>query len=206
MGDPITVDLFAEDQAHESFIEAVINRLASEEHKVISLRVRRARGGHGRALAEFSAYQRLMIDGVAGLTRPDLLVIAIDGNCKRATAAKRDIRQAIDPSLGISFIIACPDPHIERWYVADPDSFKEVVGARPKLGRKKCERGYYKAVLSDTLVSAGQQVLLGGIEFASDIVAAMNFYRAGKIERTLKDFLQDARNAIRTIVPRPGAD
>jgi hypothetical protein len=204
MGDPITVDLFAEDQAHEEFIKAIVDRLAAEEQKVISLRVRSARSGHGRALGELSLYQRAVIEGLAGLTRPDLLVVAIDANCKRVAAAKKEITEKIDSSLRNQTVVACPDPHIERWYVADPDSFAQVVGARPKLGRKKCERGYYKSILSGTLASAGHPTTLGGIEFAPELVAAMDLHRAGKTERTLKDFVQDARNAIRTIAPRRG--
>lgn len=204
MGDPIMVDLFAEDQAHEEFIRAVVGRLASEENKTVLLQVRSARGGHGRALTEFSLYQKAVVRGLAGLSRPDVLIVAIDANCKRATAAKREIGESIDPSFQELAVIACPDPHIERWYVADPDSFARVVGARPKLGRKKCERDYYKTILSGTLTAAGHPATLGGIEFAPELVTAMDFYRAGKTERTLRDFVQDARNALRVAAAHRG--
>ncbi len=124
----IAVDLFVEDQAHEAFIKAMINRLAINEDRSISLQVRSARGGHGRALTELSLYQKVVIEGVAGLTRPDLLVVAIDANCQKAGAAKREIEGRIDASFQDNAIVACPDPHIERWYLADPESFARIIG------------------------------------------------------------------------------
>jgi hypothetical protein len=35
--------------------------------------------------------------------------------------------------------------------------------------------------------------LLGGIEFAEDLVASMDLYRAGKNEKSLKHFVDDLR-------------
>ncbi len=57
----LTVDLFAEDRAHEEFLRALIQRLAREETcELWNLRVRSARGGHGRALDELSNYLRMI--------------------------------------------------------------------------------------------------------------------------------------------------
>lgn len=40
MNRTIKIDLFVEDRAHEEFIQAMLLRLASEEHKAISPRIR----------------------------------------------------------------------------------------------------------------------------------------------------------------------
>ena len=197
MGDPIAVDLFVEDRAHEEFIRPMINRLAHEEHTAVSVQVRSARGGHGRATEELSLYQRAV--KVGGVTAPDILVVAIDGNCNRPAAARSGIENQIDARFKACTGIACPDPHIERWYLADPESFAAVVGSRPKLGRKKCERGRYKAILSQAVADAGHPATLGGIEFARELVQAMDLFRAGKTERTLGDFVQEVRNVMRRL-------
>jgi hypothetical protein len=181
----------------------MIRRLADEEHKTVSVQVRSARGGHGRALEELSLYQRAVTLGA--VARPELLVVTIDTNCSRPSVAKKAVEQHIERDLKDRTVVACPDPHIERWYLADPDSFATVVGFRPKPGKRKCERGRYKAILSRAVIAAGHPATLGGIEFATELVQVMDIFRAGKAEGTLKVFLQDARNALRRVAPHEGA-
>ena len=190
MSEALTVDLFAEDRAHEEFIKAVIQRLAQEAGREIRQHVRSARGGHGRAVSEFKAYQASVRDGIGGLRLPDVVCVAIDANCKRFTAAKKSLEEAIlDPFKG-RVIIACPDPHIERWYMSDPESFYKVVGAKPKVTKRKCRRDLYKRELARAVKEGGHPPTLGGIEFAAEIVAAMDLYKAGKSEPSLKHFIQ----------------
>jgi hypothetical protein len=206
MGDPIAVDLFVEDRAHEEFIRPMINRLASEERRAVTIQVRSARGGHGRALEELSLYQKAVSAG--GMTMPEILVVATDTNCSRPGLPRKAVARRIEPDFRDRIVVACPDPHIERWYLADPDSFVTVVGIRPKLGRRKCERGRYKAILSRAVTNAGHPATLGGIEFAAELVEVMDLFRAGKTERTLKDFVQDLRRVMRRLgrgASRPGA-
>lgn len=62
----------------------------------------------------------------------------------------------------------------------------------PKVGRKKCERHRYKTVLARAIVEAGHPPTLGGIEFAREIVEAMDLYRAGRAEASLKHFVDVA--------------
>ena len=50
MSDPLAVDLFVEDLAHEVFVGALVERIAREEEVALSLQARSARGGHPRAL------------------------------------------------------------------------------------------------------------------------------------------------------------
>ena len=157
----------------------------------VEVRVRAARGGHPRVMQELDLYQRAIAQGVAG--RPDLLVVAIDSNCAPYTRARRGIEEGIRTEFRGITVIACPDPHVERWYVADPPSFGQVVGKQPRGGKRKCSRDIYKRRLAEAVAAAGHPVLLGGIEFAEELVASMDLYRAGKTERSLKRFVDDLR-------------
>jgi hypothetical protein len=199
MNKGIRVDLFVEDRAHEEFLLAMLDRIAVEEGKKINVNVRSARGGHGQVLTEFSLYQKSVLKGLAGMNIPDLLVVAIDANCKSFNNAKKEIEAEIQVSYKDRTILACPDPYIERWYLADPDSLMKVIGIRPKVGRKKCQRDYYKGILIRTLREAGYPPTLGGIEFAKEIVQAMDLYRAAKAEKSLKHFLDDIIACIRAL-------
>lgn len=183
------MDVFAEDRAHEEFIQALIERLAGEEGVVVDVRIRAARGGHPQAIAELKLYQRSVVAGVAGLVPPDVLVVVIDANCQPYGAARNRILRAVDQPFRPFTAVACPDPHIERWYLADPVTFARAVGKQPTVGKRKCDRERYKRVLSEAVTSAGHPALLGGIEFAKEIVDAMDLYRAGKAEKSLRHFV-----------------
>jgi len=197
MSSPTVVDIFVEDQAHRDFLVPVLRRLAAEEDVPTIHRVRSAVGGHGRALSELKLYQRLAKDLTPDL--PQLLIVCIDANCSSFAKARKAIKDATGGPFSDRLVVACPDPHVERWYVADPESFKEVVGRTPRVGRKKCVRDYYKNVLARTVRQAGHPVTLGGIEFAQEIVEQMDFYRAGRNDRSLKSFLDGLRNRLRLL-------
>ncbi len=197
MSDQAVIDLFVEDRAHEKFLHAMLRRLAREEERHIEVHVRAARGGHGRAIKELDIYMKSVKKAV--LAVPDLVVVAIDANCRPYRSKRRDIGRIIKAPLEERAVIACPDPHIERWYLADPPSFYETVGSQPKLGKSKCARDLYKARLADAVASGGHPPTLGGIEFAEDLVERMDLIRAGKSEPSLRDFLEDARRLIKSI-------
>jgi len=190
MSDALTIDLFAEDRAHEEFLKAIIGRIARHLEREILLAVRSARGGHGRAAAEFDAYQTSVLYGIGGLRLPAAVCVAIDANCQRFAAASKSIWEAARDQFRDRLIVACPDPHIERWYLADPDSFCRVVGVRPSVTKRKCERSLYKRELARAVTDGGHPPTLGGIEFAAEIVEAMDFYRAGKNEPSLGHFVE----------------
>ena len=190
----LMLDLFAEDRAHEEFLRALIDRLAREETRHVRLRLRAARGGHGRALDELDSYRRLVEKGA--VSTPDLCVVAIDANCSRLSYARKEIEKHLTGPLEQQSVIACPDTHIERWFLADPVSFHEVVGSQPPLGRQKCGRDVYKSLLVKVIRDAGQIPTLGGIEFAQELVAAMDLYRAAKNDRSLALFVEDMRAAL----------
>lgn len=52
------VDLFGEDRAHEQFTRAMILRLAREAGLRLRIHTVSARGGAGKAMWEFSTWQR----------------------------------------------------------------------------------------------------------------------------------------------------
>jgi hypothetical protein len=193
------VDIFVEDRAHEEFIGRMLHRVAIEEQARVSARVVSARGGHGRAIEELKLYQRVVEKGAPGLGPPDLLIAGIDGNCTTFTKARNAIETATRPPLADRLVVACPDPHVERWYLADPESFKDVVGLRPTVAKRKCERDHYKEALAKVLRRAGHPQTLGGIEFAQELVDRMDLYRACKAERSLRIFVNDLRARLRTL-------
>ena len=143
MNKHLNLDLFVEDRAHEALLEPLLLRVAREEGIHVVPQVRTSRGGHARAIREFKAYQHLVEKRVFGRGMPDLLVVAIDGNCETFTQKKTEIARAATEDFRHMLVAACPDPHIERWFLADPDSFHEVVGYRPAVGSAQCERDDY---------------------------------------------------------------
>lgn len=195
MNEPLVADLIVEDRAHEEFLRPLLLRIAEEENVALKVRVRSARGGHVRALEEFRLFQRLIQKGEA--PAPDFVVVGVDGNCVTFAEKREEIRKETEAAFLNRVVAACPDPHVERWYLADPESFLAVVGQRPAVGRKKCVRDHYKQALADAVRRAGHPPTLGGIEFAAELVAAMDLFRAGRGDRSLRAFVDDLRAQLR---------
>jgi hypothetical protein len=112
-------------------------------------------------------------------------------------AKRNEIQQTKAASLSAELVIACPAPHVERWYLADPGSFDIVVGYHPSVGKKKCRRDHYKGLLGDAVKSGGHPPTLGGVEFAAELVEAMDLYRAGRNDHSLRAFVSDLRVRLR---------
>lgn len=180
-----SIDLFAEDRAHELFVSALLRRILGQAGLPFTLNVRSAVGGHGRALTALKTYQRAVLKSAAGLVRPDLLVVIIDANCQGPVEARKAIQAEIVSEAAGETVIACPDPHIERWFFADPEVFARVIGVDQQPGRRKCERGRYKALLKDAVRRAGHFPTVGGVEFAEELVREMDLHRAGRNEPSL---------------------
>jgi len=198
MGAEPRIDLYCEDSGHEQFTRALISRLAREQLGGVPIvETVSGRGGHGRALTEFRGWQRKAQKG--GLTFPDLLVVVIDTNCSSWNEARAEVEGAVDRSLFPRHVVGCPDPHVERWCLADPAGFKLAVGASPRPDPDKCERNVYKRLLRQSIQDAGEPILTNEMEFAPDIVAAMDLYRAGKRQPALGKFVQDLRAAFTTL-------
>ncbi|MBM4328661.1 MAG: hypothetical protein FJ118_16030 [Deltaproteobacteria bacterium] len=197
MNSALPLDMFVEDRAHEHFIRALVARLAAEEKKDVDIRVRSATGGHGKAISEFKMYQALL--DKKGLSAPALIVVAIDANCSKPTAKRKEILDIVPPARRAAVVVACPDPHVERWYMADIASFGRIVGASPRIKQKKCVRDYYKTALANAITRAGHPLTLGGLEFAEELAQGMNLYDSGKVDRAFASFIQDLRSALRRL-------
>jgi hypothetical protein len=194
----IIVDLFAEDTAHEELLVPLVTRVAQDQGCQIRIRVVSAQGGHARALSEFRLYQ------LDRLKRPPanpatFVIVAIDANCDTHTSATQRVEAEVRGDFLIPCIPACPDPHVERWYLADLPAFHQVVGVTPRVPASKCERDFYKHLLAQSVVDADHVPQLGGIEFAEEIAHAMDFYRAGRCESSLKHFLDTLTATLKRI-------
>ncbi|HPW56134.1 MAG: hypothetical protein KA072_11470 [Thermoanaerobaculaceae bacterium] len=199
MSEPVAVDLFVEDRAHEAFLGPIVHRVAREEGVAVHARIRSARGGHGRAIEELKLYQSVMALDPTSSGAPALVIVGIDANCKTYPKAREAVQAEIRAGLADRVILACPDPHVERWYLADPISFETVVGFRPAVGKAKCARDYYKNLLAKSVRHGGHPPTLLGLEFAAELVEAMDLYRAGKNDHSLRAFVDELRTGLRRI-------
>ena len=191
----LRIDLFVEDIAHENLLRSLIARIAQEEDYAALCQVRSARGGRPQVFREFKLYHQHLRRNVLDI--PDLFVVAIDSNCSTFIKVKKEIEEITDENYQHLLVCACPDPHIERWYMADPNSFYSVVGYRPAVGAKKCERNYYKQLLRKAILEGGNPATFSGIEFASELAGAMDLFQAERVDASLKAFLGDLRNKLR---------
>jgi len=192
-----TIDLFGEDHAHEEFLKAMIERLSALENREVVIRVLSAQGGRGRVLNEFALHQQAILRGRSPL--PEILVVAVDTNCATYHETQKRLQNQLTPEFTGKVVYACPFPHVERWFMADPKSFSEVVGAEPVRERRKCGRDRYKQHLADAIRKGGQPAPFGGKEFARELVLQMDLYRAGKNEPSLKAFVDSLRGALRLL-------
>lgn len=197
----IPVDLYCEDSGHELFVTALIRRLAAEEDVAVDLKTRNSRGGHGRAVTELKVWQQAVARGQPS-RRPELLVLVIDCNSAEWSEAHKELQRIVDHAIFPRSVVGCPDPHVERWCIADPSSFREVIGVAPLADPGRRERSFYKKLLRESILAGDQTILTNEMEFAPDLVRAMDFYRVGKNknQRSLKLFIDDLRKAIRSLV------
>jgi hypothetical protein len=200
MADRPRVVLYCEDSGHEQFARALLNRVTRELGLRADLRTASGRGGHGRALTEFKAWQRAITGGGGiGFEIPDLLVLMIDANCHGWVSVRRDLEASIDNGIFPRCAIGCPDPHVERWCLADPEATQKVLGIPGPPDPGKCDRSFYKNLLRQTILRAGQPILTTEMEYAPDLVAEMDLFRAGRNQSSLKHFVDEIRSALQSI-------
>lgn len=182
------IALFVEDHAHHLFLKALISRMAGECGIQITPNWRNVRRGHGAVIRELKQYVRDLQRDRAGL--PDLVIVATDANCKGMKERLNEIITAIKDEP-IAIVCAIPDPHIERWLLLDSAAFKTVFGRGCMAPDYKCERARYKKLLVEAILETGVTPSLGGIEYAGDIVQAMDFLRVGRIDPSLGRLLEE---------------
>jgi len=98
-------------------------------------------------------------------------------------------------------VFAIPDPHIEKWFLNNPKGFNRALGSGvlPVLPPYKCEKGIYKKVMKDAMLSSEIDSQFGGYEYGEQIVEEMDLYEAGKTDSSLKHFLEDIGNALKRL-------
>lgn len=186
--------LFVEDYAHKAFLAALLQRLAAEYGIGIRLDWRNARRGHGAVVGELKQFLRDLQRGQERL--PDLLVVATDANCKGLMERLRQVTGVTD-KVAVRTVCAVPDPHIERWLLIDSAAFKSVFGRGCDAPDRKCERARYKKMLIDAIMASGVTPSLGGIEFAQDIVEAMDLDHAAAADEALRSVIEELRAIFR---------
>jgi hypothetical protein len=192
--------LYCEDSGHEQFARALLNRVAKELGLRTDIRTLSGRGGHGKALTEFKAWQRAITSGGGiGFEIPDLLVLMIDANCHGWAHMRRELEESIQEGIFPRCAIGCPDPHVERWCFADPGAVLDVLGVSAPPDPGKCERLLYKKLLRETIREAGQPILTTEMEYAPDLVKAMDLFRAGRNQPSLKHFIDEVRSALQNL-------
>lgn len=191
MPDGLAIDLIVEDRAQLLFVGALLRRLATERGCPISVRTVSARGGRPEVFLQLSNYEA---NTMVGPQSPaDLVVVAVDGNGRSYAASRQEVIERAPRSLASRIAVACPDPYVERWFLADPESFVTAIGAAPRLRARRNRKEDYKVLLAQAVQNAGHEPIGGGIEFASEIVEAMDLFRAGKNDSSLKAFVDDFR-------------
>ena len=188
------INLFVEDFGHEQVISALLDRFAIEYKVELSTKPSSVRGGHGRAIFELKEYIRDLSG--AHEVWPDLLVVAIDGNCKGYGERQSEIKSAIQ-GMSVLTILAIPDPHIERWLLLDSHAFRTVLGKGCRAPDQKCERDRYKKLLLQAVREAGSTPLIGGMENARDLVEAMDLKRLEPADDSLGRFLRELRSVFK---------
>lgn len=186
--------IFVEDHAHHQFLAALLSRLAGEYHIEPRLTWRNVRRGHGAVIHELRQYLRDLQRGMPGM--PDLLLVATDANCKGMNGRVKEIGE-VTATIPIPIICAVPDPHIERWFLLDSAAFKAVFGRGCKAPDQKCERARYKKALIEAILDSGLVPSLGGMEFADDIVKAMDIQRVGQSDPSLGRLLGELQALFR---------
>ena len=187
------IDLFCEDSAQELIVGSLVKRMAKEQNVTVQLNTSSAIGGYGRVVKEFRQFVKDLRKTSPGL--PDLMIVATDVNCQGRTDRLRELTSG--DSFQFPVIFALPDPHVERWLLLDGAAFRTVVGKGCNAPDHKCERDRYKQFLQEAVRQAGIEPILGGLEFAQDIVRTMDLQRAGRIDTALQLFTDELGRHLR---------
>ena len=188
------VALFVEDDAHRQIIGPLVRRIANEQNVRIRLNWRSAVRGHGRVVQELRTYLRDLTR--QGAPWPDMIVVATDANCDGLNERVREIGRLTQEARA-PVVLAIPDPHVERWLLLDGAGFKAAVGHGCNAPDQKCDRGRYKQRLMEAVCVTGVTPILGGLEYAEDIVGKMNIDRSAQADKSFARFVDGLRTEFR---------
>lgn len=191
----IRIGYFLEDRGHEVLLKAFVARMALSKGYRAREWVDDVRAATGSK--SIQAYRAFLKDTCrAGVFPFDILIVASDGNCKGYLEKKQQLQRYAEkarcPALD-RLVFAIPDPHIERWYLADSHAFSRAIGAGglPALPAYKCKKGIYKKAMRDAVVNSEVVTQFGGYEYGEKIVKEMDLYQAGNTDPSLKHFLDE---------------
>jgi len=195
------ITYFLEDRAQETFIRALVERVAREEGCEIESDVRSATRG-SQVLDQLKRFVDQATRQAGGVPAFDVLVAAIDGNCQTRAKKVREIMDIVQGTGLESRTVCCvPDPHIERWYCLDEGALRRAVhpDVSVTVPRYKCDKAFYKRLLGDALSPV--RSLMGGAEYgeaiASEIAYDVVTHRTRR-PSGLPEFLDDLRRHLRT--------
>ena len=184
------ISIFCEDSFHENFVGAMLHRFGLDYGVAISCRFLSSRGGLPKMQTEFKEFLRDL--GRERIAPPDCILAVLDANCAGYNERKGIMDRVLETFPRFQQIVsyAIPDPHIERWMLVDDMAFQAVFGRGCTLPALKCAKNEYKQLLAKEIRDSGVEPLLGGAEFAEDIVNKMNIGRAEVREASLGLFLR----------------
>jgi hypothetical protein len=187
------ISVFCEDSFHENFVGAMLRRFESEYEVGSSFRFLSARGGLPQMHSEFGEFLRDLAKD--RLPLPDSVVVVLDANCAGYNERKKVMARVVESYPQFQQIVsyAIPDPHIERWMLVDEGAFRKVFRRGCTLPALKCAKDEYKRLLLKEIRDSGIEPILGGQEFAEDIVKAMDLGQAEVREPSLGLFLKSLK-------------
>ncbi|MBM3738208.1 MAG: hypothetical protein FJW39_20695, partial [Acidobacteria bacterium] len=120
--------VFCEDSFHERFVGALITRLSRERGIGVRTVFLSAQGGLPRVHREFKDLLRDLERFRRPL--PAAIIAVADANCLGYNGRRSEFERELDRYSKFGGIVsyAIPDPHIERWMLADPRAFQTVFG------------------------------------------------------------------------------
>lgn len=188
----IEIALFGEDFAHQTVVGTLVQRIARDFELNTHLRWISSVGGHGKVFTEIRLYLQELKRSAGPY--PGVIIVATDANCRGLNERTREF-EALASQVPI--VLAIPDPHVERWLLLDGAEFRYVFGRGCDLPPYKCERDEYKKLLVSNIHEAGVEPTIGGIEFGSDLIMAMDIDRAAQVDPSLNRFVTDLRRIFR---------
>jgi len=183
--------LFGEDDAHERVGKTLLLRLEADYNVPIEVSVRSSIGGYGKAVSEFENLLKDISGGREYL--PDLIVIATDSNCIGMNQRLKQIKKIVPVNMSELVSYMVPSPHIERWLLLDAEAFKKVLGRGCQAPDMKCKRDRYKNLMANAVRDAGVPPLLGGLEYADDIISHIDIDRCMRMDKSFEKALKELR-------------
>lgn len=189
-------DIIGEDEATERIIDALVKRQA--ELLGLYARQRQAfcwRGSEvARRVAEWKAF--VARSGYAAFT-----IFALDGNGKGTSEARKKLEDLLPESRPPHYLLAIPDPHIERWVLLDGNALQRVFSAPPSPAPPGGGRDFYKNFLAGLAQASLKTHETDGTEYAPDITEVMDFAVAEDADRSLHLFLSSLRATLKQLIP-----